>query len=183
MECEHGRLHQNTEFCRVDFQPLKSEHNGPQVGRLLVSTFQNPWTALLRFDAGDLARLDEAPACPCGRTEGYRLLAIEGRLANATFTTSGRLVSTSTADAVLAEIGGVRDYQLVQTSPQDYTLRLVVNGNARGTTDQAHERLAGVYGSGANIQTELQAFIEPTASGKFRRTYALFAFNQEGLFA
>ena len=28
MQCEQGKLHQNSEFCRVDFQPFKTEHGG-----------------------------------------------------------------------------------------------------------------------------------------------------------
>ena len=35
MQCEQGKFHQNCEFYRVDFQPLKTEHGGPFVGRIL----------------------------------------------------------------------------------------------------------------------------------------------------
>ena len=83
MQCEAGRLHQNVDHCHVDFQPLADRHGGPMVGRILVSTFNNPWRALIRFDMGDLVRLAAEP-CPCGRHEGLTLDAIEGRVANAT---------------------------------------------------------------------------------------------------
>jgi len=42
MQCEHGSFHQNTDFCRIDFQPLKPEYGGPFLGRILVTTFNNP---------------------------------------------------------------------------------------------------------------------------------------------
>jgi phenylacetate-CoA ligase len=64
MECEHGMLHQNTEFCRVDFAPLRDRvetHVG--VGRIFATTFRNPWFPLVRFDIGDIVRLHPGPAC------------------------------------------------------------------------------------------------------------------------
>lgn len=70
MQCEAGKFHQNSEFCRVDFQPLQREHGGPDLGRLLVTTFNNPWYYMLRFDVGDLARLETSGKCSCGRNLG-----------------------------------------------------------------------------------------------------------------
>jgi hypothetical protein len=43
LQCEKGKLHQNSDFCRVDFEPLKPEHGGPLLGRILVTPFDNPW--------------------------------------------------------------------------------------------------------------------------------------------
>ena len=93
MQCEAGKFHQNSESCRVDFQPLKKEHGGPLTGRMLVTTFNNPWYYMLRFDVGDFARLDEEQKCACGRDSGFIVSAIEGRLINATLTCDGRLVT------------------------------------------------------------------------------------------
>ncbi len=183
MECEHGTLHQNTEFCRVDFQPLNPKHGGPDLGRLLVTTFGNPWTSLLRFDVGDLARLDNRPACPCGRNLGYRLKAIEGRAANATFTVSGKLVTTHQLDQALARLAGVRDYQLVQESPQAYVLALVPSpGASPALAQEAEETLSALYGPGAKINIRLCVDIEPAASGKYRRTSVHFSHDPEALF-
>ena len=79
MECEAGRLHQVTETCHVDFLPFAPEHGGPDVGRILVTTFDNPWRSLVRFDVGDVVRLNGPAPCPCGRDEGLTLASIEGR--------------------------------------------------------------------------------------------------------
>jgi phenylacetate-CoA ligase len=184
MECEHGTLHQNTEFCRVDFQPVKPEHGGPSLGRLLVTTFQNPWTSLIRFDVGDLGRLDERPTCPCGRGEGYRLTAIEGRAANATFTTAGRLVTTHQLDQTLARVDGVRDYHLEQVSPQAYRLDLMLGpGAPADASGQAGAVLQTLYGPGAEVSVYPGEDIAPGPSGKYRRTQTAFNFNPEDLFA
>ena len=89
MQCEEGKFHQNSEFCRVDFQSLQKEHGGPSLGRILVTPFHNEWYHLVRFDVGDLVRLDETGKCACGRESGIILSATEGRFANATLTCAG----------------------------------------------------------------------------------------------
>jgi phenylacetate-CoA ligase len=183
MECEHGTLHQNTEFCRIDFEPLKPEYGGPELGRILVTTFQNPWTSLVRFDVGDLVRLDPRPACPCGRAEGLRVLAVEGRSANLTFTTGGRPITTKALDDQLARVAGARDYTLEQTAPRAYRLLLVASENPAAAASQAREVLEALYGPGAEVTVELQADLEPGPSGKYRRTRALFDYSVKGFFA
>jgi len=183
MQCEHDTFHQNTDFCRVDFQPLKIEHGGPSLGRILVTTFQNPWTSLIRFDVGDLVRLDERPLCPCGRTEGFRLSAVEGRLENATFTTQGRLVTTKAVDDALAVVPDLREYQLTQRSPREYALRVVVKASASRAIAGARSALQALHGHEANLAIEQVEDIEPSLSGKYFRTRAEFGMDEKGLFA
>ncbi|MFH0847488.1 MAG: hypothetical protein V1894_05505, partial [Chloroflexota bacterium] len=48
MQCEAGNFHQNSESCRVDFQPLKPGHGGHGIGRILVTSLHNPWYRILR---------------------------------------------------------------------------------------------------------------------------------------
>ena len=68
-QCDQGSFHQNTATCHVDIQPLRSDRGDARIGRILVSTLDNHWFTLLRFDVGDLARVCTAP-CACGRTDG-----------------------------------------------------------------------------------------------------------------
>jgi len=84
MECEAGRLHQVTASSHVDFLPFAPEHGGPDVGRILVTIFDNPWRSLVRFDIGDVVRLDGHAPCPCGRHEGLTLKSVEGRTVHLT---------------------------------------------------------------------------------------------------
>jgi phenylacetate-CoA ligase len=185
MECEHGTLHQNTEFCRVDLQPLRPEHGGPGLARLLVTTFHNPWTALVRFDVGDLGRVEDGPECPCGRREGLRLKAIEGRITNATFTRSGELVSTHRVDRTLADVPGVRDYSLVQTQKDEFKVELVLEPgvDANLVRTQVTDALLLLYGHDVRIGLVVKSILEPAPSGKYRRTYAAFDYDVKGLLA
>ena len=107
-QCEAGLLHQNLESCRIDFHPLKTEYGGPELGRILVTTFGNPWNAIVRFDVGDLIRLHPSGRCACGRDEGLIAEAVEGRVSNLTFTTAGGLVTTMALDDTLSLIPEIR---------------------------------------------------------------------------
>ncbi|HEX7474790.1 MAG TPA: hypothetical protein VF318_02400, partial [Dehalococcoidales bacterium] len=79
MQCERGKLHQNSEFCRVDFQSFKKAQGGPLLGRILVTPLNNLWSYVLRFDTGDIVRLEESGKCPCGRHSGMILSSVQGR--------------------------------------------------------------------------------------------------------
>ena len=182
-ECEKGFLHQNTDFCRIDFYPLKDEYGGPELGRILVTTFDNPWNAIVKFDVGDLVRLHPAGECVCGRKQGLIAQAIEGRAANATFTTAGGLVTTMDVDRVLSRIKGIKDYHLEQNSVKEYELQLMVDRETREITDACIRALESLYGRDGEYSVKLLKNILPGAAGKFRRTQANFDFDVEALFA
>jgi phenylacetate-CoA ligase len=175
MECEAGKFHQNSESCRVDFQPLKPEHGGPQVGRILVTTFHNPWYYLLRFDVGDLVRLYEEQKCACGRDSGLIASAIEGRFGNATLTCDGRLVTLHQLDDALSVLGGLDEYRLEQTSPGAYVLYLVAQGRDAGKIGkEATEILRQLYGQKAEITIVPEESLTPEDSGKYCLAKTLF---------
>lgn len=170
MECEHGRMHQNTEHCHVDFLPFAARHGGPGIGATLVTTFHNPWRSLLRFDIGDVVRIcDES--CPCGRREGLTLAAIEGRVVNLTTTTGGRAVTQAAVDRVVAEIAGIAQYQLVQLSATGFMFSYSSTGSDGGRVErEVRKRLAGIYGRGATVCVERVEGIAPDPPGKYRLT-------------
>ena len=185
-ECEKGFLHQNIDFCRIDYYPLKNEFGGPELGRVLVTTFNNPWNTVVRFDTGDLVRLYPSGVCECGRNEGLIATAVEGRVANATFTTGGALVTTLALDKALAGIAGIRDYHLEQNSRTQYELLLMIdriNGNAGVIHDAARGALESLYGQDGAYEIKITPNILPGPAGKFRRTQANFDFDIKGLFA
>lgn len=180
VQCEEGRYHQNTEFCRVDFQAFRSEHGGPVLGRILVTPFQNPWNYLVRFNTGDIVRLDESGRCPCGRDSGVLLSAIEGRVANLTLTTEGRLVTLGELDSRAARLQGIDDYKLVQVDAKTYRLHLASRVPDRDLLEsQAVSELRGLYGGDAAISVVFEPAIAPEASGKYMVSRALFAIDVE----
>ena len=168
MECEHGRLHQNTEFCRVDFAPLADgaeNHRG--VGRIFVTTFGNAWFPLVRFDVGDIARLASG-SCPCGRNFGMKLSSIEGRLRSLCVAGNGKLLTHRELDDALAVVEGLEQYQLVQATPKDVRLAVVgEDGQATRVVGDAGDILREVFGRGVTVTVTAVPGLRPEKSGKF----------------
>jgi phenylacetate-coenzyme A ligase PaaK-like adenylate-forming protein len=182
MQCEEGAFHQNTEFCRIDFHPCKPQYGGPELGRILVTTFGNPWSSILRFDTGDLVRLHPAGRCACGRHEGFMAQAVEGRAANATFTADGALVTTLALDTALAKHPEIRDYRLEQHGSTRYELIVMLTDESPEVQDRVRCALQSVYGQDGEYILTLVATILPGPSGKYRRTQANFEFDPRELF-
>ena len=177
MECECGRLHQNVEHCHVDFIPFDRRHGGPEVGAILVTTFHNPWRALLRFDIGDVVRLALDP-CPCGRREGLTLAAIEGRAVNITVTPSGRAVTQGEVDRSIGGVPGIDAYQLSQVAEREYHVRYVPQCADDGQTSSClHDAVAGVYGDDALVRLERVDALAPDPPGKYRLSKPLIPVN------
>ena len=180
MQCEEGKFHQNSESCRVDFQPLKPLHGGHGIGRILVTPLHNPWYRMLRFDVGDLVRLDESGACPCGRNSGIILSAIEGRMASATLTTAGRLVTLRELDGIIGGLSGVDEYRLEQTCKDAYELCIVGPTNDKpALAKEASALLRKLYGDGAKISVRGEKVISPESTGKYRLAKADFPIRIE----
>jgi phenylacetate-CoA ligase len=166
MECEHGQLHQNTEFCRVDLEPFAPQAGLPHSGRLLVSTFGNRWFPLLRFEIGDLGR-PARQACPCGRRAGITLEAIEGRTASLCLAGDGRLLTHDAIDLVLAGVPGLLQYRLLQSAPGRVVLDCIAEDGQGGSTAAAAGALEALFGPGVAIDVRTVPAIAPEPSGKF----------------
>jgi len=168
MECEAGRLHQVAATCHVDFLPFTAEQGGPEMGRILVTTFGNPWRSLVRFDIGDVVRLDGCAPCPCGHSEGLTLMSVEGRTVNLTLTPEGRAVTQGMVDRALGAVPGLVEYQILQTGEFAYHFRFVDEEAAsHSVANEACDALKTVYGPAAAITLEPVAAIVPDPPGKY----------------
>jgi len=167
MECEQGRMHQNTESCHVDFMPLGSSASGALLGRLLVTPFSHPVQRFVRFDVGDLAERSTGQPCPCGRSGGLTLERIVGRVADVTVARDGRQVTVADADALLSQVQEVRGFQIEQPAEGDVRVRLCLAPHAGNDALRRVERLLeGAYGF--PVVAEAVSVLEHEASGKVR---------------
>lgn len=179
--CEMGRYHQNTPWCRIEFLPLKKEYGGPDLGRLVVTTFGNPWAVMIRFDTGDLVRIHPESTCGCGIGSGFVCDTIEGRVSNSTFTPEGGLVTTAMVDRAVSRVPGVREYDLSQTGRDRYVLTLEVQGSEADAKDAAFDALRSLYGNAAKIEVRFSPRLLPGPAGKYRRTHTEFDFDEWSL--
>ena len=179
MECECGRLHQNAAFCRVDLAPLdgsreREPHPGDR-GRILATTFGNPWFPLLRFEIGDIGRVADGP-CPCGRTSGITLSAVEGRIKSLCVAGDGRWVTHFEVDQALGLVEGLVSYRLDQEEPRRVRLAVVAEeGEGARAARGAGEALGAIFGPGVDIGVREVPSLHPEKSGKFllaRRSFS-----------
>ncbi len=181
MECEHRRLHQNAAVCRVDIVPLAGERQDGRVrpgaiGRIAATTFGNAWCPLVRFEVGDVGRI-AAESCPCGRSLGFTLSSIEGRLKSLCIAADGSPVTHGQIDHAFAAVDGLEQYKLNQVSPS--LVRCAVIGEpGRGVqaVRGVKEALAGVFGPGMGTEVAEVGLLLPEKSGKFllaQRSFSL----------
>ncbi len=182
MECEFGKFHQNSDFCRVDFQPFKSEHGGPDLGRILVTTFNNPWYYIVRFNVGDLVRIEQQANCSCGRESGWVLSAVEGRVKNITFTCDGRVVTLRELDNALSVLTDIDEYQLCQLEKDSYHFHFVSQKQDKHElTADAKTILREIYGEEAKISLIYDKTISPEVSGKYSVAQTVLPVSVENL--
>ncbi len=179
--CRDGRYHQNTPWCRIEFLPLKPQYGGPELGRLVVTTFGNPWACMIRFDVGDLVRIHTGADCSCGISEGFICDSIEGRVSNSTFAVDGSLVTTAMVDRAVSAVEGVREYDLSQTGKGSYVLTLEIKGDEAQAEQAALRAVKGLYGQDADVQIRFSPRLLPGPAGKYRRTHTEFDFDEWSL--
>jgi phenylacetate-CoA ligase len=167
MECEHRRLHQNSDFCRVDLVPISGLED-QKIGRILVTTFGNRWFPLLRFEIGDLGRVAPDP-CPCGRNFGMTLLSIEGRLISLFLGAGNRPVTHRQLDQAIASVAGIEEYRLDQELPERVRLRIVAEGSrsVEVVRNDAKDALQSLLGDEIEIGVETVQTLAMESSGKF----------------
>lgn len=183
-QCECGLMHQNTRFCRIDFEPLASRFGDPDLGRIFVTTFDNPWNCIIRFDMGDLIRLYREGVCDCGRADGMIADAVEGRLGNITFGTNGGLITTKMLDDSLSAVEALRDYRLEQRDRNNYLLEVMLSpeGTEKVALENLHCILIELYGADADCDIRVVDDILTGPAGKFRRTQTNVGFVEGALF-
>ncbi len=174
---EQGVYRQNAEYCRIDFFPLKPQYGGPGLGRIAVSTFGDPWTHILRFDVGDLVRVK------VNDPGGFAAETVEGRASQCTFGTKGNLVTTAMADRALAQVPGIRDYDLVQETEGAYALSLLgtFGGKETQTVRDGKDILAGLYGSDGSFDVRIVRDLLPGPAGKYQRMHAKIRYDDWAL--
>jgi hypothetical protein len=109
-----------------------------------------------------------AEPCPCGRSLGFTLSSIEGRLKSLCVAADGSPVTHGRIDRTLAAIDGLEQYRLDQVSPR--LVRCAVIGE-QGRGAQAaggvKDALAGLFGPGMAIEVTKVGLLLPEKSGKF----------------
>jgi phenylacetate-CoA ligase len=126
------------EVLREDGSPCRPG----EIGRVVVTTFFNYGTVLLRYELGDYAELGEA--CSCGR--GLPLLKrILGRRRNLLLTPDGRHYWPSLKHFDFSHIVPTRERQLRQVAPDRLEIWMAVDRPATPEQEEQMRKLAAAF--------------------------------------
>jgi phenylacetate-CoA ligase len=168
-ECErHTGLHVTAEQLAVEVL----DDDGAPVpagteGNVVITDLYNYGMPFVRYMNGDRA-IAGAEACPCGR--GLPLLQkVVGRRLDVLVTRDGRTVPGEFFPHFLKDFSAVRRFQVIQSSPDDILLRLVL-GPSWSQTDQARveAEVRKVIGPRCRFTIEVVNDIPLTPAGKHR---------------
>ena len=136
-----------------------------EVGKVLVTDLQNHSMPIIRYEIGDLARIERTP-CPCGRTTPR--IFMEGRTEDAFVLSDGRIITAESVANFFTQCRCVRDYQLTEDN-RGFLLRLVLNRDAESTdANNVADDLQRWLNDPRPIRTRVVDSILPEDSGKFR---------------
>lgn len=170
LECERGNLHVNDACYFVEIAREGRAVRPGELGTLVVSALHEP-IALLRYETSDLAVEEGDDPCPCG-SPSRRLRALAGRRRDALVGRGGRPLTPLEIDTALAEVPGLRFYQVHQTSLAETTMKVVSapSADANAVCARARDALAPLLDGASKITARPARRIYPERSGKFRFT-------------
>lgn len=167
-ECEARSLHIMAENLIVESDAAEAG----QAGELIITDLHNTVTPLIRYRLGDYGTLSNR-SCTCGKTLPL-IENIHGRAYDLIILPDGRKVHPELLMYVFEEFkaqsGAIKQFQALQTAPNRFILKLVVNGenDVRELEKHLSARVAEVLQMTPNIEFEYVENIERERSGKMR---------------
>lgn len=145
------------------FECLKIDSDEPtesgEVGRIVVTDLFNYAFPMIRYDTGDLGIMEKRE-----KNEFPVLKEIYGRSRDCVYSTSGTLISPAKIFVTMWEIEGVKQWQFIQETRDEYCLKLNCVKNIDVTL--IIEKIKSVLGNDANICVQYVDEIPVLSSNK-----------------
>jgi phenylacetate-CoA ligase len=169
-ECHYRcglHLHLDKHIEVLDLQTSKPVFD--ELGRVVLTLLSNGALPLIRYELADVGVLTRR-RCTCGVNTPV-LQNVLGRTSDFIVTPSGRLVHGEYFTHVFYGRRAVRQFQFVQESRTEYTVRIVENEKLTAAQLQnIRQEITAVLGSSASLRFEFPDRIALLPSGKFRFT-------------
>jgi phenylacetate-CoA ligase len=169
-ECSmHSGLHLLADNNYVEFLQDARPVSAGQEGSLIITNLNNYAMPLLRYEIGDTGIPAQTP-CECGR--GYPLMAMaQGRLVDIIVSPSGKLLHGEFFTHLFYKTQGIRQFQVIQETPQDLCVKIVPGDGFSPATLQFLEQAIHDHADrDFVVHFELCDQIPLSASGKYRFT-------------
>ena len=146
------------------FECLKIDSDEPtddgEVGRIVITDLFNKAMPMIRYDTGDLGIIDKKP-------NSFPVLKeIYGRERDCVYATNGSLISPSKISVSMWGSNNVRQWQFVQQTQTEYTMK--INANGKVDEEKIVKTMKSVLGNDAIITIEYVQEIPKLASNKRR---------------
>jgi phenylacetate-CoA ligase len=138
-----------------------------QIGRIVVTDLFNFAMPMIRYDTGDIGKLDWDSSC-----KDLCLVQVEGRKMDLVYDVDGNMVSSFTITNNMWLYPEITQYQFIQETKDSYLFKL----NLKGTFDkesQLIEEFKKFFGSTASIRVEYVNEIPLLNSGKRKKVLNL----------
>lgn len=160
---------------RPDYYHLMAHHFGIEVlrddgerGRVVVTDFFNTRSPFIRYELGDHAVRGK---CPCGRIRLPSLRHVYGKIRGALLHRNGNRITFCELSIAMRSMPGLRQFQVIQHSTEEFTLRLVGPEALHPLIDQAFREHFGYLP--ANIEYEHVDWIDRENNGKLHESICL----------
>ena len=134
-----------------------------EVGRIVVTDFNNHAMPFIRYSNGDLAVAKKIVNGQC-----VEISSLEGRAISALRKTDGTLLSETNIMGRFKEFVELRRYQIIQKGTKEYTMR--IEGASSEVDDKCINEIKRIFGCDAQVTIEHFDHIECGPNGKFRVT-------------
>jgi phenylacetate-CoA ligase len=171
LQCTQGNFHVFSDLVKLESLPVDGEN------RLLVTSLTNRVMPMIRYEIGDLGRLQDGQ-CSCGSP--FPLMALDVcRKNDLVITPGGRRIYPSYFVHLLDGRDGIRQFQFLQTALDSIVLKLcAAPGVATGVEQALQSRLRTDLGGDMVFRVERVDAIPRSRSGKHRFVIGMSADHQ-----
>src|SRR5689334_2585309 len=168
--CRAGQLHIVVENLVVEVLRADGTPAGlGDTGEIVLTDLTNRAMPLIRYRMGDIAEVGEP--CTCGQ-QSPTLRRVTGRAYDVVHTPNGRRWNGWQVHYMLStlqmELGGYRQYQVVQDGPDTLDVRLVTDEPIRPDTERRIASYIAEQLDGMRARVRRVEAVERSASGKLR---------------
>jgi phenylacetate-CoA ligase len=122
-DCENGNMHIHSEFTYIETinnEGYACKEN--EIGRVIVTTFDNKVMPFIRYDTGDLGTLSN-DFCKCGKTSPC--ISIVGRQIDFIKLSTGKKVPFINIKSIfIMRLNTIRQFQVIERSPDTFLIKI-----------------------------------------------------------